>query len=132
MAEVDWCVPGAKAGLAATEEFCASRLRLFAEKRNDPNVHACSDLSPYTHFGQIAPQRAALLVKAHYSKHGEGVKSYLEEAIVRRELSDNFCFYEPNYDNLQGAVLRDHGVEHADGVRFRRMLSSLAPALVPP
>ena len=67
-------------------------------------MHAASDLSPYTHFGQIAPQRAALLVKEHYSKHGEGVKSYLEESVVRRELSDNFCFYEPNYDNLQGAA----------------------------
>ena len=119
VAEVDWCVPGAKAGLAATQEFCASRLRLFAEKRNDPNVHACSDLSPYTHFGQIAPQRAALLVKAHYSKHGEGVKSYLEEAIVRRELSDNFCFYEPNYDNLQGAAgwARDSLELHASDPR---------------
>ena len=119
VAEVDWCVPGAKAGLAATEEFCASRLRLFAEKRNDPNVHACSDLSPYTHFGQIAPQRAALLVKAHYSKHGEGVKSYLEEAIVRRELSDNFCYYEPNYDNLQGAAgwARDSLELHASDPR---------------
>ena len=25
---------------------------------------------------------------------------FLEELIVRRELSDNFCTYEPNYDNL--------------------------------
>ena len=40
----------------------------------------------------------------YYSKHGEGVKSYLEESVVRRELSDNFCFYEPNYDNLDGAA----------------------------
>ena len=30
----------------------------------------------------------------------EGVDAFLEEAVVRRELSDNFCFYEPNYDNL--------------------------------
>lgn len=28
---------------------------------------------------------------------------FLEELIVRRELSDNFCFYEPNYDNLAAA-----------------------------
>lgn len=31
----------------------------------------------------------------------EGVEGFLEELIVRRELSDNFCHYEPNYDNLQ-------------------------------
>ena len=30
----------------------------------------------------------------------EEVNAFLEEAVVRRELSDNFCFYEPNYDNL--------------------------------
>ena len=30
--------------------------------------------------------------------------AFLEEAIVRRELSDNFCFYEPNYDNLDACV----------------------------
>ena len=29
------------------------------------------------------------------------VDSFLEEAVVRRELSDNFTFYEPNYDKLE-------------------------------
>lgn len=28
--------------------------------------------------------------------------AFLEELIVRRELSDNFCFYNPQYDNFQG------------------------------
>jgi deoxyribodipyrimidine photo-lyase len=27
---------------------------------------------------------------------------FLEELIVRRELSDNFCFYNPNYDSVAG------------------------------
>ena len=27
---------------------------------------------------------------------------FYDEIIVRRELSDNFCFYEPNYDNITG------------------------------
>jgi len=29
------------------------------------------------------------------------VEGFLEELVVRRELSDNFCNYEPNYDNLR-------------------------------
>ena len=29
------------------------------------------------------------------------VDAFLEEAVVRRELSDNFCFYEPKYDSLE-------------------------------
>ncbi len=28
------------------------------------------------------------------------VDGFHEEMIVRRELSDNFCLHEPNYDNL--------------------------------
>ena len=28
--------------------------------------------------------------------------SFLEELIVRRELSDNFCFYNKNYDTFEG------------------------------
>jgi hypothetical protein len=26
----------------------------------------------------------------------------VEESIVRRELADNFCFYNENYDNING------------------------------
>ena len=29
------------------------------------------------------------------------MEGFLEELVVRRELSDNFCNYEPNYDNLR-------------------------------
>jgi len=102
--EVDWCVPGSAAAHAAVGTFCAERLRIFADKRNDPNVEALSDLSPYLHFGQLSAQRMALLVKSHARSHGEGVKAFLEESIVRRELSDNFCFYNANYDQLDGAA----------------------------
>ena len=32
-----------------------------------------------------------------------GFDTFFEEAVIRRELSDNFCFYQPNYDNIEGA-----------------------------
>lgn len=32
------------------------------------------------------------------------VQSFIEESVVRRELSDNFCFYQPHYDTLDGAA----------------------------
>ena len=32
------------------------------------------------------------------------VDAFLEEAVVRRELSDNYVFYTPNYDSLDAAA----------------------------
>ena len=34
----------------------------------------------------------------------QAVETFLEEVVVRRELSDNYCHYEPNYDNIKGAA----------------------------
>lgn len=53
--------------------------------------------------GQISVQRVALCVQEHKSKHTESVNAFLEEAIVRRELADNFCFYCEHYDSIKGA-----------------------------
>ena len=58
-------------------------------------------MSPYLHFGHIAAQRLALLVKAAKVPAREK-EAYLEELIVRRELADNFCYYNRNYDSFTG------------------------------
>jgi deoxyribodipyrimidine photo-lyase len=68
------------------------RLRRYASERNDPNSGAESGLSPYLHFGQISAQAAVLRVKASRLAHGGGMDAFVEECVVRRELSDNFCF----------------------------------------
>lgn len=31
------------------------------------------------------------------------VDAFIEEAVVRRELSDNFCYYNEHYDSIEGA-----------------------------
>jgi len=102
--EVDWCTPGTTAALAELDRFIDERLKKFADARNDPNEHALSDLSPYLHFGHLSAQRMALIVKAKGRSHSGSVASFLEESIVRRELADNFCFYQPHYDSLKGAA----------------------------
>ena len=120
VAPVDWLEPGAAAAAARLEAFCVGgALKRFAKDRNDPNVDAASHLSPYLHFGQLAPQRAALRVRAERGRRGESVASFLEEAVVRRELSDNFVHYEPNYDALDGAAAwaRDSLELHASDAR---------------
>ena len=93
------------------QEFIAIRLDRFASDRNDPNSHTLSCMSPYLHFGQISPLEIALAVKASGSL---SVDAYLEELIVRRELSMNFVFYSQNYDSIDclpswaGKTLGDH------------------------
>jgi len=105
---VDWIKPGTAAGLENLRGFCRDgRLQSFAKDRNNPNItHCASNLSPYTHFGQVSTQRAALIVNEYAKKHSkcaEGAKMFIEESVVRRELSENYCFYQPKYDSLEGA-----------------------------
>jgi deoxyribodipyrimidine photo-lyase len=105
--EVAWARPGetsARAALDGPGGFLdPARLALYDSKRNDPGVpSALSGLSPWLHFGQLAPQRAAL--EAWARRRGPrraAVDSFLEELVVRRELSDNHCHHCPdNYDAL--------------------------------
>jgi deoxyribodipyrimidine photo-lyase len=64
----------------------------------------CTNLSPYINYGQISFQRLALEVRA-LKKHPNGTAAFIEEGVVRRELSDNFCYYTPDgYDNFDGAA----------------------------
>lgn len=51
--EVLWATPGAKAGMDNLDDFLLNRLKLFATKRNDPNVEASSGMSPWIKFGQV-------------------------------------------------------------------------------
>ncbi|XP_067322223.1 deoxyribodipyrimidine photo-lyase-like [Anolis sagrei] len=103
VAEVAWAKPGSAAGLLVLEEFIQERLKFFSSERNNPNRAALSNLSPWFHFGQVSVQRAILEVRKHRARCNESVEAFIEEALVRRELADNFCFYNPNYDKVEGA-----------------------------
>ncbi len=98
---------------SALDEFVSERLSGYGERRNDPNLDWTSGLSPYLHFGMISAQRVALKVMAATAPRLDK-DAFLEELIVRRELSDNFCFYNQRYDSPEGfpswarATLRDH------------------------
>jgi deoxyribodipyrimidine photo-lyase len=99
--EVSWIRPGEKAAAGVLRHFIGKRLETYNDTRNDPNEDGQSDLSPYLHFGQISPQRIALAVEATDLSQASK-EAFLEELIVRRELSDNFCFHNMNYDNVKG------------------------------
>lgn len=82
--------------------FLDRGLKDYAELRNDPNKAVSSNLSPYFHFGQLSVARAVLSVKS-LKRYGNSTDSFVEEAVVRRELAENFCLYNPHYDSLEGA-----------------------------
>ncbi len=98
---VGWAVPGEKAGLRALRHFLRYGLRGYPEKRNDPVLRGQSDLSPYIHFGQVSAQRVAIEVEKSAAPL-RSKEAFLEELIVRRELSDNYCLHEPRYDGVKG------------------------------
>uniref|UniRef100_A0A061RV60 Deoxyribodipyrimidine photo-lyase n=1 Tax=Tetraselmis sp. GSL018 TaxID=582737 RepID=A0A061RV60_9CHLO len=100
--EVAWAEPGEDAAARALRDFLSpARLRSYDTERNNPaKPGALSGLSPYFHFGQLAPQRAAIEAAKHRSSHSKSVESFLEESVVRRELSDNYCYYNQQYDDI--------------------------------
>lgn len=93
--------PGPKAAGSALDAWVHGGMRGYDAGRNDPNADKQSNLSPYFHFGQLAPQRAAWEA-ARSKAPNEDAEAFLEELVVRRELSDNFCHYNPHYDSLRG------------------------------
>ncbi len=94
-------IPGEKAANRILKKFIEDKLDNYAEDRNDPNKNVLSNISPYLHFGQISAQRVALIFN-NFNGNDKSIKSYLEELIIRRELSDNFCYYNKNYDSTDG------------------------------
>ncbi len=113
--------PGESAARAELQKFVDTRLSSYASHRNVPTVDGQSNLSPYIHFGHISTQRIALtlmhesteipllLKEAKLASYDgeptkqDSINALLEELIVRKELADNYCFYNTNYDSLKGA-----------------------------
>jgi len=86
---------------ALLEEFIAKKIRHYDELRNDPALDYSSHLSPYLHFGQVSPLAVSLRITAEKSIPAAAREAFLEELIVRRELSMNFAFYNDLYDEYE-------------------------------
>ncbi|CDJ37039.1 DNA photolyase, putative [Eimeria tenella] len=103
--------PGATAGLKAMKVFCTVPKLLAYTSRNNPVLDSQSGLSPWLHFGQISAQRCLASVKdmGPATKIGATTaaarESYIEELVVRRELAENFTFYNSKYNQITGAPI---------------------------
>ncbi len=89
---------GAREAYRHLQVFLDEKLDRYPELRNDPTLDYLSHMSPYLHFGQISPLEIALKVKKTGSP---GVEAFLEELIIRRELSINFVYYNERYDSYE-------------------------------
>ncbi len=96
--KVNYFHGGAREAKKQLEIFLKEKIDRYRDLRNDPTSNYQSNMSPYLHFGQISPLYIALKVLKTKSP---GTEAYLEELIVRRELSMNFVFYNQNYDSIE-------------------------------
>lgn len=100
--------PGRVNALNTFEEFFNKKINGYSTFRNDPVLDFQSGLSPYLHFGTISSHEIikAILQRVKLTEDIStwpmGVSAFFEEIVVRKELSDNFCFYNDNYDNYEG------------------------------
>lgn len=116
--EINWLIPGSRAAHNLLTAFMEHKLPYYDTQSNDPTKDMQSNLSPYLHFGQLSPGRIALAILRQVTTT-PATESFLEELIIRRELADNFCFYNPHYDDVSGfhAWAQKTLVEHFDDVR---------------
>jgi deoxyribodipyrimidine photo-lyase len=137
--EIDHGIPpsttfrgGRKAAEQTLARFLKDRLRRYARDKNEPSLHATSDLSPYLHYGHISALEISLAVKEHAAAHKLIAEEFLEELIVRRELAFNFTRYTPHYDSLDvlpdwaRKTIHDHRDDSRDPLYTRAQFEAAA------
>lgn len=93
-------VGGRKEALRRLDTFINHALKDYL-KSQDPSTLLTSHLSPYLHFGMVAPHEIYLAVASYIDTYPEAVESYLEQLLVRRELAFNFVYYCKGYDQFE-------------------------------
>ena len=135
--------PGEKAAHKHLQAFIETGLKSYALDRNDPSKAKLSNLSPYLHYGQIASLRVALeiiqatdirpllfeearlITASEDASEIDGMNALLEEMVVRKELSDNYCLHNDRYLEIKGGpdwgqkTLNEHRDDPRDFVYSR-------------
>jgi deoxyribodipyrimidine photo-lyase len=78
--------------------FLENSFDAYTGHRNQPQTDDVSHMSKYLHFGQISPIWLVLEARKASTKK-DNLEGFVEELVVRRELSMNFVFYTPDYDS---------------------------------
>jgi deoxyribodipyrimidine photo-lyase len=127
-------LPGIENAKDICDNFIQSKLQNYDSDRNNVNIDGQSNLSPFLHFGQISSQSILLKLIKHFGieilinifetwqtgkMYISDLGAFVEELIVRKELADNYCHYNKNYDNYNGFPdwAKTTLNEHRDDVR---------------
>ncbi len=109
--------------------FLKKSLPDYDANRNQPQTDYVSHMSKYLHFGHVSPVWLALeAMNADAGK--DDTDSFVEELIVRRELTFNFVYYTEDYDSyscLPGwarETLEEHRDDEREHVYTRKELES--------
>ena len=114
---VDKFTGGTKQAKIHLEDFIENKLARYNELKNEPGLDYSSNLSPYLHFGQISP---LYIYRRLMEVDLKDKEDFLEELVVRRELSMNFVFYNDRYDTIHSLhewakkTLSDHEDDKRD------------------
>ena len=110
---------GASEAEAILDDFLAEHLDGYDGNRNQIQSHAVSHMSKFLHYGQISPVWLAQQVRRAEGPESD-VESYIEELVVRRELTMNHVHFRPDsYDSYTCLPewARESLAEHADDER---------------
>ena len=109
--------------------FLKQGLGDYDANRNQPQTDYVSHMSKYLHFGHVSPIWLALQARETSAKR-DNIESFVEELVVRRELSMNFVFYNNDYDsysNLPGwarKTLEEHKGDEREYTYTRKQLEN--------
>ncbi len=92
---VDGFIGGNSKAKSLLDAFIENKLSQYSQLKNEPGLDYSSNLSPYLHFGQISP---LYIYRRFLEVEHENKEDFLEELVVRRELSMNFVYYNDKYD----------------------------------
>ena len=106
---------GSSAARDQLDDFIANKLARYTVRHPDEDTG--SGLSPYLHFGHIAPQEVAERVRA-----AGDADAFLDELITWRELAYNFCFHRADHARYSAvpAWARATLAKHAGDTRDER------------
>ncbi len=104
-------VGGFIAGYKRWNQFKENGLSTYDRRRNDPLIDGVSRLSPYLHYGMVAPMRIAREASAFDHR---GAEKFLDELLIWRELAYVFCHFRRDHETISAiptwaqATLKEH------------------------